>query len=375
MTVFISHSFDNRPEFDNVTEALERASVTYWAPTEIKSAASLRDQLRSAIGKCSVCVYIATRRSVESSWCGAELGAFWGAGIPIIVYLAEASLSEDLLPPIVQGDVWERRLSRVADRAKELDAARKDVPGAEEVSRSARLTNMTAGQLELLLSRMLATAQSGAAEISQFVDGPVAWEEDRSAQLSDRQRQLVEDQPPNWEYLLWSATLEEGKAGLEGKWQRHVDKTLVEPGMVLNRRTIRSFPSELIATLQDLIKEVNALFSSATQEQALGAPGEPGSSARIIAMGEELLTIYSKMMDWSARVRGAEVEEKYSALAQIGASVTDVPIENIRGFIEQLAESMRQVEQGETDGVHITLKLDLDSDVLGQFLEEYEKVM
>jgi hypothetical protein len=32
------------------------------------------------------------------------LGAFWGAGKPIIAYLAEASITDDELPQIVQGD-------------------------------------------------------------------------------------------------------------------------------------------------------------------------------------------------------------------------------------------------------------------------------
>jgi CheY-like chemotaxis protein len=167
LTVFISHSFDNRPEFENVAEWLEQVDVEYWKPSEIRSASSLRDQLRAAVGRCSVCIFIATRRSVQSSWCGAELGAFWGADIPIIVYLAEASLPEEQLPPIVQGDVWERRLSRVAVRAKELTTlghARAGVP----LSPTARVSSMTAEQLEKVMagavSLVIATQSDGAAD-------------------------------------------------------------------------------------------------------------------------------------------------------------------------------------------------------------------
>ena len=122
MTAFISHSFENKPEFENVTDAVELRGVAFWNPAEIRPGASLREQLRSAVEKCRLCIFIATRKSVDSSWCGAELGAFWGAGKPIIVYLAEASLTDDELPQIVQGDVWERRISKIADRAKEIVA-------------------------------------------------------------------------------------------------------------------------------------------------------------------------------------------------------------------------------------------------------------
>ncbi len=111
MTVFISHSFDDQPEFENVTDWLDRLDVPYWKPAEIKSGASLRGQLRQAVGSCSVCIFVATHNSVASSWCGAELGAFWGADIPVIVYLADSSLPEEALPPILQGDVWDRKVS------------------------------------------------------------------------------------------------------------------------------------------------------------------------------------------------------------------------------------------------------------------------
>lgn len=64
--------------------------------------------------EAAVCVFVATRDSVASSWCGAELGAFWGAGKPVIIYIAEASLSEDEMPHQFRGHLFERRLSRVA---------------------------------------------------------------------------------------------------------------------------------------------------------------------------------------------------------------------------------------------------------------------
>ena len=122
MSAFISHSFENKPEFENITDALTLRDVPFWNPAEIKPGASLREQLRAAVERCHLCIFIATRKSIESSWCGAELGAFWGAGKPIIVYIAEPSLLDEDLPQIVQGDVWERRIAKIADRAKEVIA-------------------------------------------------------------------------------------------------------------------------------------------------------------------------------------------------------------------------------------------------------------
>lgn len=122
MTVFISHSFQDKPIFENVIDALELASVPFWNPTDIKLGKSLRDGLRDAVNRCSLCIFVATHQSVRSSWCSAELGAFWGAKRPIIVFRADSSLTEDQLPEIVRGDVWEQNIRKIALSAKELVA-------------------------------------------------------------------------------------------------------------------------------------------------------------------------------------------------------------------------------------------------------------
>ena len=171
MTAFISHSFENKPEFENVTDALELRGVAYWNPADIRSGASLREQLRAAVEKCSLCIFIASRKSIDSSWCGAELGAFWGARKPIVVYLAEASLTDDELPQIVQGDVWERRISKIADRAKEIEG----LPPESDVSatRDASIAQLTVEQLE----KMIVGAVSLAAATAKDKATPANFDE------------------------------------------------------------------------------------------------------------------------------------------------------------------------------------------------------
>jgi CheY-like chemotaxis protein len=177
MPVFISHSFENRPEFENVTDALDLRSVPFWNPAEIRPGASLREQLRAAVERCSLCIFIATRTSVSSSWCGAELGAFWGAGKPILVYLAEASLTDDELPQIVQGDVWERRISKIAERAKEIVAQSASDGGLGRAKRDSSVAQLTVEQLE----KMIAGAVSLAAATAKDRAAPSSFDEVGSA--------------------------------------------------------------------------------------------------------------------------------------------------------------------------------------------------
>src|SRR5262245_40660395 len=115
MPVFISHSFENKPEFDNIADALEQKGIEYWKTGSLRAGAPLSEQLRQSIVEAEVCVFVATRHSIASGWCGAELGAFWGAGKPVVIYVAEASLSEDEMPKQFKGHLVERRISRVVE--------------------------------------------------------------------------------------------------------------------------------------------------------------------------------------------------------------------------------------------------------------------
>ena len=166
MTVFISHSFENKPEFENIADALLGKGVPFWNPSEIRPGASLREQLRSAVENCSLCVFVASRASVSSSWCGAELGAFWGAGKPIIVYIAEASLKEDELPPIVQGDVWERRLSRIAESAHEI-VAKQNESERKDSNRPVSVADLTVEQFQNMIGATIALAAAGRKDDAQ----------------------------------------------------------------------------------------------------------------------------------------------------------------------------------------------------------------
>ena len=152
MTVFISHSFADQAEFGNVADWLDRDGVPYWRPEDVKAGSSLRGQLRQAVASCNVCIFVATHNSVKSSWCGAELGAFWGAETPIIVYLADSSLTDDQLPPILHGDAWDRKLSRIAERAAELTNIQARPASIRPALPTDNITAMTVEQLESLIA-------------------------------------------------------------------------------------------------------------------------------------------------------------------------------------------------------------------------------
>jgi len=104
MPVFISYSQKDVAAYSSLCAALKGNRIEYWNPKEMKPGASLREQLREGIQKCDICIFVATRNSLESAWCSAELGAFWGIGRNVIVFLADSDLAEDQIPAQFKGD-------------------------------------------------------------------------------------------------------------------------------------------------------------------------------------------------------------------------------------------------------------------------------
>jgi hypothetical protein len=115
--IFISYSLKDEASYTSLCLALESANLPYWKQN-LKAGAPLKDQLRDAISKCDVCIFVATRGSVTSQWCLNEIGAFWGAGKRIILYAANADI-ENKLPPLFKGDYWTSDAREVINQVRE----------------------------------------------------------------------------------------------------------------------------------------------------------------------------------------------------------------------------------------------------------------
>lgn len=108
MTVntFISYSNNDKASYSSLCLALDNTGVLRWDVTKLDIGQSLAEGLRIAIKECSICVFLATKSSLKSKWCLAELGAFWGAGKKVIIYLADPEVDESELPPQFRGNLW-----------------------------------------------------------------------------------------------------------------------------------------------------------------------------------------------------------------------------------------------------------------------------
>jgi hypothetical protein len=121
VTIFVTHSQQDEAAYSNFCKALDDSGVSRWDQETMAVGQSLAEQLREAIRICDACVFLATKQSVESKWCMAELGAFWGARKRVII-LADPEISETQLPVQFRDTVWTRDARKVLEAVKALSA-------------------------------------------------------------------------------------------------------------------------------------------------------------------------------------------------------------------------------------------------------------
>jgi hypothetical protein len=132
MPAFISHKSEDVGIYSAICFALDAGGVQRWDPNKMSRGESLADQLRDAIHTREVCVFIATSRSITASWCLAELGAFWGAGKRVLLFLAEPNLADSVLPPQFKGDLKVNTTDELIEAVKAA-IDRRDAASAEAI--------------------------------------------------------------------------------------------------------------------------------------------------------------------------------------------------------------------------------------------------
>jgi Domain of unknown function (DUF6430) len=109
----------------------------------------LAEGLRVAIEECDICIFLATARSLESRWCLAELGAFWGAGKKVFIYLADPKVNESDLPPQFRGNLWTANAMQLVEAVKETDTGRvRKTMNGYCTSLGAMTINVSLGRIE-----------------------------------------------------------------------------------------------------------------------------------------------------------------------------------------------------------------------------------
>lgn len=157
MTAFISHSEKDEGVVSALRAGLTGQSVATWNPASMGAGASLKNQLREAINSCDVCIFYATQSSLKDSWCMAHIGAFWGAGKPVIAFIADPEVDETKLPPQLQGDLWTSNFEKVVQDVQKILLEANDRRRQETARRPRKVSEMTIALLYDALASLRST--------------------------------------------------------------------------------------------------------------------------------------------------------------------------------------------------------------------------
>ncbi|MEI6332745.1 MAG: TIR domain-containing protein [Pseudanabaena sp. ELA645] len=119
--VFISYSQKDKAAYSNLCIALDYSDVSRFDVERLVIGNPLSDGLCIAIDECDLCIFIATKNSLESKWCLAELGAFWGASKRVLIFQADPDIKESDHPPQFRGNLWTDDAKKLIEAVKKED--------------------------------------------------------------------------------------------------------------------------------------------------------------------------------------------------------------------------------------------------------------
>lgn len=153
MAAFISYSKLDGTIFSALRAGLAGQGINVWDPDSMEAGASLSAQLKESIKSSDVCIFLATKNSIQDDWCMAQLGAFWGAGKSVIVLKTDSELNEAQFPPQLLGNILHDNFDLVVRDVKRIIFEADERRKREAARRPRMVSEMTiAGLYDALIS-------------------------------------------------------------------------------------------------------------------------------------------------------------------------------------------------------------------------------
>ncbi len=117
--VFISYPNTSKDIAELLVNYLEKSGIqAVWIDTdEISVGENISRRLKEGVRESACCVFLLNTYSLESSWCMAEVGSFWGADKKIIMYPIEPRCP---IPDYLVGTRFANNLDEVVKACKEV---------------------------------------------------------------------------------------------------------------------------------------------------------------------------------------------------------------------------------------------------------------
>jgi hypothetical protein len=193
--------------------------------------------------------------------------------------------------------------------------------------------NRVSEQLEQIQQAITGDQDSGPDELTYR--GP--------PRTADEQEHLLRFQPPAWEYLLFAGVLRQRRDALAHKWR---DQELRLPSRVkttVNEEDVTSVLASAFGRLGAIVEPMTRVFEG--QQDAFGAPGEPGDPVRIAHFANWMANAYEDMLDWGTELRGVRGPEEFQLAIELAARSVDQPLLQVHNFINETVEAMERIPE------------------------------
>jgi hypothetical protein len=355
---FISHAGEDKEQVARpLAEALDHLGWDVWLDElRLTVGDSLSRQIDSALVKSRFGIVILSPMFFAKEWPQREL-----AGLAA----RELATGDKVILP-----VWhEVDHSYIADRAPTLAdrlGTRTSV-GMEKVAQD--LSVVLAGSKRGDSTRM--TESYTFALVDSGPDGDSGLF--RIPSTVQDQMSLIRDRPEWWEFRLYAGVLMHGRLRLEDKWHDHDLRLPGGSHHVAPEPTWKLISSKM-AEMRQYLNTFNRVFDPEVLERAFGVPGEEGDPDKIKHVAEGVIRVYESMMNWAAELRNTSVPGDYVDLNELTARMTEGPVEQIRDFIQLVADRVARIpiltEQAKKEGataeapmeIELALVLEIDSE-------------
>lgn len=185
--------------------------------------------------------------------------------------------------------------------------------------------------------------------------------------LSGRALRLAHEQPPAWEHLLYAQIIEDEVARSRYLREEHREGLALEFGedvtdaAVWAQHRFREL-GRVVASIEPLVNVVAA--------RAFGPAGMPGHVNELVFAGRAVGRIYASALNWSRRVRTANLSDEFQPIQDSLSKMTDALIDAIEAFgptIKERIEGTLRLPREERRPIELMLTATVPPTAMAEF--------
>jgi hypothetical protein len=180
------------------------------------------------------------------------------------------------------------------------------------------------------------------------------WVPDGPEELRD----LVNNRPRFWEYLLFAGTLKRELRRLDSTWGAYVKPVIVSAGPLLSDAQALAIAYATVRGAESCLGDLGRGFDAAA-EDAFGPAGTPGNPVKIEYLAARIVSGFSELLELASTARAVRTGAAAARVVDLSTALVDQPIRQIRSWIDRVVEQVSLLPQLSADVGGQRTRLDL----------------